>query len=187
MYTLTLVLFAFFSLVLPILAVPVPLPVDIIGLEKRTTFNGKVRVIYSYTAHDIDLSARRQPGITLTVPLVVVVKLINSSSLFPRNSLVILPFAGRCNTSLRSNMIRINASLQEVLITSGEKSVEGVVVDSCPSCGEYQIGGCHNIGKSTSFKFPLIGFSSLADLSPAAFEKLAPLSKGEIDVKWNII
>jgi hypothetical protein len=145
MYSLTLALFAFFSLILPILAVPVPEPIDINRLEKRTTFNGEVRVIYSYTtAHDIDLSARRQPGITLAMSLVVVVRsiaMINPSWLFPRNFLVIVPFVGRCNTSLGSNTIRINASLQEVSITSGGKSVKAVIEDSCPSCGEYHIGG----------------------------------------------
>jgi hypothetical protein len=42
MYKLTLALFASFSLVLPIFAVPGPVP-EIDGLEKRETYSGVVR------------------------------------------------------------------------------------------------------------------------------------------------
>ena len=57
MYTLTSVLFAFFSLVLSTLAVTVPVLDDINGLEKRTAayFNGTVCIICFYTALDTDL------------------------------------------------------------------------------------------------------------------------------------
>lgn len=45
MYKLTLILFALFSLVLPILAVPVPASDAVDGQE--TTNTGRVRVLYS--------------------------------------------------------------------------------------------------------------------------------------------
>ncbi|CAE6477881.1 unnamed protein product [Rhizoctonia solani] len=50
---------------------------------------------------------------------------------------------------------------QSITVKSGGKSVNVKVVDLCPSCG----GGS-------------------VDLSPAAFKKLAPLSKGVIQVNW---
>ncbi|KAF8754934.1 Non-catalytic module family expn protein [Rhizoctonia solani] len=50
---------------------------------------------------------------------------------------------------------------QSITVKSGSKSVKVKVVDLCPSCG----GGS-------------------LDLSPAAFKKLAPLSKGVIQVNW---
>ncbi|CAE6440803.1 unnamed protein product [Rhizoctonia solani] len=50
---------------------------------------------------------------------------------------------------------------QSITVKSGGKSVNVKVVDLCPSCG----GGS-------------------LDLSPAAFKKLAPLSKGVIQVTW---
>ncbi|CAE7109535.1 unnamed protein product [Rhizoctonia solani] len=50
---------------------------------------------------------------------------------------------------------------QSITVKSGGKSVKVKVVDLCPSCG----GGS-------------------LDLSPAAFKKLAPLSKGVIQVTW---
>ena len=58
MYKLTLTLLAFFSLALPIVAVPTGSPVsEVDGLEKRTTFNGVVSVIYSHHVRDTDLLA----------------------------------------------------------------------------------------------------------------------------------
>ena len=45
MYKLTMILFALFSLVLPILAIPVPSSDAIDGVEKRGTNTGQVRVI----------------------------------------------------------------------------------------------------------------------------------------------
>ncbi|KAJ1303338.1 hypothetical protein OPQ81_011534 [Rhizoctonia solani] len=50
---------------------------------------------------------------------------------------------------------------QSITVKSGGKSVNVKVVDMCPSCG----GGS-------------------LDLSPAAFKKLAPLSRGVIQVIW---
>ncbi|CAE6481047.1 unnamed protein product [Rhizoctonia solani] len=52
-------------------------------------------------------------------------------------------------------------SVKSITVKSGGKSVKVKVVDLCPSCG----GGS-------------------LDLSPAAFKKLAPLSKGVIQVTW---
>ena len=58
MYKLTLTLLAFFSLALPIVAVPTGSPVSKVdGLEKRTTFNGVVSVINSHQVRDTDLLA----------------------------------------------------------------------------------------------------------------------------------
>ena len=55
MYKPTLTLFAFFSLVLPIFAVPRSVP-EVDELKKRTTYTGTVlRIIYSRPAHDADL------------------------------------------------------------------------------------------------------------------------------------
>ena len=105
MYTLTSVLFAVLSLILPTLAVPVSVLDDINGLEKRTAdYLGKVRVICFYIAHDTDLSARRQPIFTLTLEVVVnTITIVNSSSLFPRNSMIMIAIAGRFNTPLIPN------------------------------------------------------------------------------------
>lgn len=48
MYKLTLILFSFFSLVFPILAVPMPVPNEIDGLAQRDgSYNGEVRVFHS--------------------------------------------------------------------------------------------------------------------------------------------
>ena len=55
MYKLTLILFAFFSLVFPILAVPLSVPNEIDGLARRNTtdadtrasFSGRVRAFHS--------------------------------------------------------------------------------------------------------------------------------------------
>ncbi|TFK36110.1 RlpA-like double-psi beta-barrel-protein domain-containing protein-containing protein, partial [Crucibulum laeve] len=44
------------------------------------------------------------------------------------------------------------------------KTIDATVVDSCPSCSQYSI-----------------------DLSPSAFEALAPRSKGRIQVSWNYV
>jgi hypothetical protein len=55
MYKLTFILFAFFSLALPILAVPVPASDEINAQEKRDTYSGQVCVIYSYPARGADL------------------------------------------------------------------------------------------------------------------------------------
>jgi hypothetical protein len=105
MYKLTLILFAFFTLVLPILAVPVPASDEIDGLEKRTTFTGRVRVIYSHPAHDADLSARREPGMNLALVIVVnTTPRATSSSLFPRKSMLMEPIAEGCGSSLSPNM-----------------------------------------------------------------------------------
>jgi hypothetical protein len=54
MYKLTLALFTFFSLVLPIFAFPRSVP-EFDELKKRTTYTGTVRVIFSRPVHDADL------------------------------------------------------------------------------------------------------------------------------------
>lgn len=93
MYKLTFILFTFFSLVLPILAVPTPVPEIFNGPEKRTV--GKVCAFHFNPAGDgADLLARREPGIILA--LATVVKQIaraNSSSPFPRKSMITEPIA----------------------------------------------------------------------------------------------
>ena len=105
MYTLTSVLFAVLSLILPTFAVPVSVLDDINGLEKRTAnYHGKVRVICFYTVHDIDLSARRQPIFTLALEVVVnTITIVNSSSLFPQKSMVMIAIVGRFNTPSSPN------------------------------------------------------------------------------------
>ena len=98
MYKLIFVLFTFFSLVLPILAVPTPELDKFDGLEKRTV--GTVCAVYINPAHDADLLSRRELGIILA--LAIVAKQIaraNSSSLFPRKSMIKEPIAGRCDSS----------------------------------------------------------------------------------------
>lgn len=63
MHRLTWILFALFSLVLPILSAPVAAP-EGMALEKRTTHSGRVRVFFflSPFAHDTDLSVHRELG-----------------------------------------------------------------------------------------------------------------------------
>ena len=83
-------------------------------------------------------------------------------------------------------MTRLNAILQYVRIKHGtHKSVTAKIVDSCPSCKRDHLGEYRNMGKSASF-LSLIGFS-LVDLSPATFKRLAPLSKGSIEIEWEYI
>jgi hypothetical protein len=54
MYKLTLALvFASFSLVLPVFGLPRPVQ-EVEGLEKRDTFSGRVQAFYSHLAHDSD-------------------------------------------------------------------------------------------------------------------------------------
>ena len=65
----------------------------------------------------------------------------------------------------------------------GNKSVKAKVVDACPSCEKNDLGECLGGGK---WAFPLTGFC-LADLSPAAFEDLASLFLGSIEIKWKFI
>ena len=48
MYKLTLILFAFFSLVLPILAVPVPASDQVDGKRAALSGSGRVRVIHRF-------------------------------------------------------------------------------------------------------------------------------------------
>lgn len=52
----------------------------------------------------------------------------------------------------------------QVKVTSGGKSVTVKVVDTCPSCATGDI-----------------------DFSPAAFEKLASLDVGRIDIQWSFV
>ncbi|KAF9531338.1 RlpA-like double-psi beta-barrel-protein domain-containing protein-containing protein [Crepidotus variabilis] len=53
---------------------------------------------------------------------------------------------------------------QRIRVNYQGKTVDVTVVDTCPGCSQYSI-----------------------DLSPAAFQKLAPLSVGRIQVSWNFI
>jgi hypothetical protein len=55
------------------------------------------------------------------------------------------------------------------------KSATARVVDTCESCGSSDLGECHNIDKLVSFRS--LDFSP-TDLSPDAFQQLAPLSQG---------
>jgi hypothetical protein len=67
MFRLTWILFALFSLILPILSAPVPTPEDM-ELENRAaaaTHSGRVRVFSSPFVHDADLSAHRVLGTNL--------------------------------------------------------------------------------------------------------------------------
>ena len=48
MYKLTLILFAFFSLVLPILAAPVPASDQVDGKGATLTGSGRVRVVHRF-------------------------------------------------------------------------------------------------------------------------------------------
>ncbi len=87
MYKLTLILFAFFSLVLPILAVPVPAIEETKGRRAALSGSGRVRVIHTFLLMTLTFSACREPGINLA--LAVVVEPIPNptlSSLFPRST-----------------------------------------------------------------------------------------------------
>jgi hypothetical protein len=113
MYKVTLVLLAFFSLVLPILAVPVPVPDQVDGLEKlatTATFSGKVHAFRPKPADDADLSARREPILNLAlVHVVKPVKAVILSSPFPPKCMAMDPIAGRCGGLLSPNMTRLDA------------------------------------------------------------------------------
>ena len=162
MYKLTLLLFAFFSLVFPTLAVPIPAPNEIDGRSQHnttksdaagtgTSFTGRVRAFHSQPSHDPDLSARREPFTMLaSVLAVILILMINLSSLFlrPFTARVVTmdPIVARCDNSLGRNMTHIDALLQQVKISFGQKSVQATVVDKCPSCGDQGIGACQNIG-----------------------------------------
>lgn len=105
MYKLTFILFAFFSVALPILALPVPESDEINALEKRVSYSGRVRVIRSYPAHGADLSVCREPGMILAWETVVgKITTINSSLLFPRQFIMVDNIAGRCGSSLNQNI-----------------------------------------------------------------------------------
>ena len=103
MYKLTLALFASFTLILPVFALPKPVR-EVDGLEKRGTFSGRVQALYSHLAHVSDRLALREPSMNLA--LVHVVKPItrtNLSSLSPRLSLIMELFAGRYDSFLNPN------------------------------------------------------------------------------------
>ncbi|KAF9444514.1 hypothetical protein P691DRAFT_763334 [Macrolepiota fuliginosa MF-IS2] len=51
---------------------------------------------------------------------------------------------------------------QHIKVSYGGKTIDATVVDSCPGCSQYSI-----------------------DLSPSAFQALAPLSAGRIPVTWS--
>jgi hypothetical protein len=125
MYKLTLVLFAFFSLVLPIFAVPVPVPV---GLVKRNTGRGTF-----YT-----------PGLG------------NCGTTNYASQLVVA-----VSTQIYDNGAHCGKSVQ---INYDGKSVMAKVVDSCPGCGKDDL-----------------------DMSSTAFGKLAPTSKGVIEINWEFV
>ncbi|TFK68766.1 hypothetical protein BDN72DRAFT_797272 [Pluteus cervinus] len=50
---------------------------------------------------------------------------------------------------------------QHIKIAYGEKTIDATVVDSCPGCARYDL-----------------------DLSPAAFQALAPMQSGRIGIRW---
>ncbi|TFK68767.1 hypothetical protein BDN72DRAFT_768824, partial [Pluteus cervinus] len=50
---------------------------------------------------------------------------------------------------------------QHVEISYGDKTIDATVVDSCQGCARYDL-----------------------DLSPAAFEALAPTDRGRIGIRW---
>jgi hypothetical protein len=60
MYKFTLVLSAFFSLALPILALPAPVPDEIDGLGKRASFSGTVHAFHLHPVYSANLSALRE-------------------------------------------------------------------------------------------------------------------------------
>ena len=108
MYKLTLVPFAFFSLVLPILAIPSPVPDGFHGLEKRTA--GSVCAFHSHPVRDADLLACRQPCFILAMASVVeLMATMTSSSLFPRKYLIMELTAERYGSSWSLNMTRLDA------------------------------------------------------------------------------
>jgi len=127
MYKLTLTLFAFFSLVLPIVAIPGPRS-KVDGLEKRTTGVG------TYFIPGLGACGRTNSASDLIVAI--------SSAIYDGGA--------HC--------------FDLVEISSGGKSVQAQVVDECPSCNANDL-----------------------DLSPATFEKFAPLAQGEIDITWEFV
>jgi hypothetical protein len=63
------------------------------------------------------------------------------------------------------------------------KTVEAQMVDSCPGCGANDLGrfSCQRIS------CPGLMGCSPEDMSPATFEKLAPLSEGVIQIEWHFM
>ncbi|KAH9988526.1 RlpA-like double-psi beta-barrel-protein domain-containing protein-containing protein [Russula vinacea] len=128
MYKLTFILFTFFSLVLPILAVPTPVPENFDGLEKRTV--GKGTWYYPGLGNCGETNSASE--------LVVAI----SSQIYDNGA--------HC--------------LKQVQISYGGQSVNAIIVDSCPTCGQDDL-----------------------DMSPATFKKLAPLSQGDIEINWEYL
>ncbi|KAH9979993.1 riboflavin aldehyde-forming enzyme [Lactifluus volemus] len=105
MYKLTWILFAFFSLVLPVLSAPTPVPApeELHELEKRVTHTGRGTWYY--------------PGLG------------NCGGTNGSNDLVV----AMAKTFYDQNNGK-NCG-QQVQITSNGKTVEATMVDSCPGCG----------------------------------------------------
>ena len=57
-----------------------------------------------------------------------------------------------------------------------------MVEDSCPSCGDGDIGEYQS---TIDLLFPLIEIS-LADMSPAVFKQLASLGVGVLHISWSM-
>ena len=99
MYKLTLILFAFFSLVFPILAIPIPDSNEFDGGAQNSTtgavtsasFRGRVHIFHSQPSHDPDLSARREPITVLASVLVVTLTLRNNLSSLFLGAFTVLP------------------------------------------------------------------------------------------------
>jgi len=124
-------LFAFLFFILPVLALPAPVPKEIEELEKRGTRSGQGTWYHPGPGS----CGKRNNDNQLVVAV---------SERFPG--------AGG------------SACWKNVQIHSGSKSVTAQIVDSCPGCGPGDL-----------------------DMSPATFQRLAPLGKGVVKIQWNVL
>ncbi|KAI0250951.1 expansin family protein [Lactifluus subvellereus] len=105
MYKLTWILFAFFSLILPVLSAPVPAPEEFAELQKRITHTGRARGTWYYPGLGNCGGTNSASDFVVAMP----------KSLYDQNG-------GRnCG-----HMVQISYQ---------GKTVEAKMVDSCPSCG----------------------------------------------------
>jgi hypothetical protein len=64
------------------------------------------------------------------------------------------------------------------------KTVEAEMVDSCPGCGVNDLGRFSIVDALV-----VLGswYAPREDMSPATFEKLAPLDVGVIEIDWHFL
>jgi hypothetical protein len=68
----------------------------------------------------------------------------------------------------------------QITNTANGKTVYAKTRDSCPGCGDNDLG-------SSKYLFRLLSVDPSLDMSPAVFKKLASLDTGVIHVSWHFM